>query len=561
MNLLPLSNVRLEINESDAARENLIPERNYRQTKVVDRPKAESNPTIVSVSTKRSITDTEKCSKHCPAARITEIADETKDRGITSFTQIAREKSRYEDTFYAYDGNVDSSKKITTRAVVETCHSKTKEKDRQVDQENKQCTNKPRVEETEDTKSLWISDNEEIEEMSRRPQILKVIDNDITKLKNPKKCVSLDVKFAEDEVTPKENLPENTTSFKALRKPDIINDHIYESPGSIAENNNEPDKEKERISVENARSFFEKKSTDTEINRAEGRLERIVKETSSILGKACHAVKGSLGFEARSDSSDLGIGSEIGSDVRRLSVDENTNANDEQNTSRKQNMETDGHANFEVVEDKNQKNSTNLIRSRSCMDSMECQESDEPEFDHVRYKIVKSNMFGKNMFNNAKKDVTYDGLMQYLREYSFQDLLMDNNVVIIEPVRAEVERKPSFNNSTLKSTPSFKVEKIKTSDLKSTEEAEDSKLKNHFVKAPRQSSLRKHFFYQPIRVNRELNDEELPDPDTVKNVRRMFEESLKGKMNREGGKRKSVSMKDLRTLENHQEGPRYLFSS
>ena len=34
------------------------------------------------------------------------------------------------------------------------------------------------------------------------------------------------------------------------------------------------------------------------------------------------------------------------------------------------------------------------------------------------------------------------------------------------------------------------------------------------------------FFYHPIRVNRELIDEELPDPDTVKNVRLMFEKYI-----------------------------------
>lgn len=38
--------------------------------------------------------------------------------------------------------------------------------------------------------------------------------------------------------------------------------------------------------------------------------------------------------------------------------------------------------------------------------------------------------------------------------------------------------------------------------------------------------LRKHFFYHPIRVNRELLDEELPTPDTVRNAKKLFEETL-----------------------------------
>lgn len=38
--------------------------------------------------------------------------------------------------------------------------------------------------------------------------------------------------------------------------------------------------------------------------------------------------------------------------------------------------------------------------------------------------------------------------------------------------------------------------------------------------------LRKHFFYHPIRVNKELLDEELPTPDTVRNAKKLFEETL-----------------------------------
>ena len=74
-------------------------------------------------------------------------------------------------------------------------------------------------------------------------------------------------------------------------------------------------------------------------------------------------------------------------------------------------------------------------------------------------------------------------------------------------------------------------------------------------KSPKQSSIKKHFFYHPIRVNRELIDEELPDPDTVRNVRRMFENTLKLKNNSNSGfsrdcrSRKSASMKDLSTID------------
>ena len=90
--------------------------------------------------------------------------------------------------------------------------------------------------------------------------------------------------------------------------------------------------------------------------------------------------------------------------------------------------------------------------------------------------------------------------MEYLREYSFQELLLDNNVVIIEPVRAElVERKPSSVSSKNKShgaqfagTAENKISNAERSDEKMTDNEGSSK-------SPKQSTLRKHFFYHPIR--------------------------------------------------------------
>lgn len=298
--------------------------------------------------------------------------------------------------------------------------------------------------------------------------------------------------------------------------------------------------------VEDARNFFERKNTKetTRNKQNEGRFERIMKETSNILGKACNVVKGSLGFEARSESSDLGLGSESGSDSRRRSMDDGA---EEERLSRN----ADNSAAPKTGDGK--KSRTNLTRSRSCVDSIECQ--DGPEFDHVRYKIVKSHMFSKNMFNTARGDVTYEGLMQYLREYSFQELLMDNNVVIIEPVRAEpVERKSSPTVTRTEST--CKIAGAIQKKMENCERNDDRSESGGTGKSSRQSSIRKHFFYHPIRVNRELIDEELPNPDTVKNVRRMFENTLEKKKNvsdaefsRDCKNRRSVSMKDLTSID------------
>lgn len=123
----------------------------------------------------------------------------------------------------------------------------------------------------------------------------------------------------------------------------------------------------------------------------------------------------------------------------------------------------------------------------------------EIDFDHVRYSVLKSKMLDRNLLLKNPKTKSYDNLMQYLQNYSFQELLIDNNVVIIEPVRTKFEK--SSENLIMG----------KLSDI--------SKLGS--------GNMNKNFFYQPICVNKEMNEEELPEPDTVRNVRKFFEDSLK----------------------------------
>lgn len=134
-----------------------------------------------------------------------------------------------------------------------------------------------------------------------------------------------------------------------------------------------------------------------------------------------------------------------------------------------------------------------------------------PEFDHVRYRVVKSDLFQKKIFANCEKESQFDGLMQYLQDYSFQELLIDNNIVIIEPIRTKVQyEKPT---SSIK-TPKNVTPLLHKSPIDENEEESQSKL-------------RRHFFYHPIRVNKEVNDDELPNPDTVRQVRQFFEGGLK----------------------------------
>lgn len=128
------------------------------------------------------------------------------------------------------------------------------------------------------------------------------------------------------------------------------------------------------------------------------------------------------------------------------------------------------------------------------------------EFDHVRYKVMKSDMFQKNLLVSNRKETQFDGLMQYLQDYSFQELLANNNVVIIEPVRTKIE---------------------KISEKPNQAQSAACKITNGALNRNGSNNLKKHFFYHPIRVNKELYEEELPVPDTVRNVRKLFEGSLK----------------------------------
>lgn len=166
---------------------------------------------------------------------------------------------------------------------------------------------------------------------------------------------------------------------------------------------------------------------------------------------------------------------------------------------------------IEIVElssddNQNQKTQATLIKAKGF-------EKGCDEFDHVRYKVMKSELFKNSMIANYRKEAQFDGLLQYLQDYSFQELLVNNNIVIIEPVRTKIEPVPRKNTDTCKIPPTL----LKKND-NATSHVEKSK-----------NSIRRHFFYHPIRVNKEIIEEELPNPDTVKKVRNLFEDTLKMK--------------------------------
>lgn len=204
------------------------------------------------------------------------------------------------------------------------------------------------------------------------------------------------------------------------------------------------------------------------------------------------------------------------------STNENNNANDNENKIKlekrvHQVINNDNLQSFsptiEIVELEGKKQAT-IVKT---------QDTSQQEFDHVRYKVMKSHLFRNNILTRSKKEAQFDGLIQYLQDYSFQELLTNNNVVIIEPVRTKIEK--PLQGQPKPDTVQCKITGGSGIDQKTTT-----------VTA---STPKRHFFYHPVRVNKELLEEELPNPDTVRNVRRFFEENVLRKCNQTFSDKKS----------------------
>ncbi|KAH8305276.1 hypothetical protein KR018_010022, partial [Drosophila ironensis] len=151
------------------------------------------------------------------------------------------------------------------------------------------------------------------------------------------------------------------------------------------------------------------------------------------------------------------------------------------------------------------------------------QDEDPGQFDHIRYKVLRSQQLIRTniLATRNKKEAQFDGLIQYLQEYSFQELLSNNNVVIVEPVRTKIERPMQVGTTPVSAIPPPKPPRAVN-----TSSATDQPRKTRQGQIGG-AAAKRHFFYQPVRVNRELYEDELPHPDTVRNARRFFEQNMR----------------------------------
>jgi hypothetical protein len=156
--------------------------------------------------------------------------------------------------------------------------------------------------------------------------------------------------------------------------------------------------------------------------------------------------------------------------------------------------------------------------------------------DHVEATQHKSGL-------RAEKDnkvAAFDGLLQYLQDYrhGLRQLLVNSNVVIIEPVRqskVRLDNRKCCSQSTCRITGAT----VKNSNNNSNSSSAASNTLHR-----QQPILQRHFFYHPIRTNRSLVDEELPDPEKVRHAREIFERTIQM---RDSHKEKPSSAGDTNT--------------
>lgn len=204
LNLLPLSNVRLEYDEADSTRDGNFARKNERVHISRDLRALEyhgaSSAEEASPSASSNATDEEKCKEHTVkednSARTDDDTDKVfhEDHDSSREAGSARHDSRVQQEIEeSFDENSEIS--LATNKFVEqrvASSSKRERHDTDVGSFVIPCEEDRKIEEVDDYKSIWISDNEDQDAMSRRPQILKVVDNDVTKRRHRRSVVEID---------------------------------------------------------------------------------------------------------------------------------------------------------------------------------------------------------------------------------------------------------------------------------------------------------------------------------------------------------------------------------
>lgn len=196
LNLLPLSNVRLEFDEEDARNSNL---RRRNDSALKSLECLESRAVRKRSSARSNATDEEKCKE-------TTVKEENSPQDIEppDCQRESDSSSRSRDNSSPENATGNSRQKNDRDSVICLGNEPTDSKsacsnvnenryglDDEVVASDREEQIDRKVEEAEDYKSIWISDTEEQEEMSRRPQVLKIVDSDVTKRRHRSLTVEL----------------------------------------------------------------------------------------------------------------------------------------------------------------------------------------------------------------------------------------------------------------------------------------------------------------------------------------------------------------------------------
>lgn len=251
LNLLPLSNVRLEYDENDSPDGNFERLRSSRDLRVLEYREPSSAEEVSPSTSGGDATDEEKLKTkknniaradtdddEDPGREIREDLDSPRNAGLLRQDLVAGNRRESEESFEE-DSEISLANKFADQRASSTPSSsslssscKSKRQRYKADVEISvipPCEEDRKIEEVEDYKSIWISDSEEQDEMSRRPQILKVVDNDVTKRRHRRSVVEINA-VVEDEPRDKKpqehaNGPNERVDISSLSK---ASNHLHE---------------------------------------------------------------------------------------------------------------------------------------------------------------------------------------------------------------------------------------------------------------------------------------------------------------------------------------------
>lgn len=201
LNLLPLSNIRLEYNGSDLGDGNFARKKVHglRDLRVLEYNEP-SGASEVSPTRSSNATDEKECKEYTanednPARADDEPEKETReDLNSAKGTDSSRRERRETDESFEENSAISSANKFADQHACSSSSSSSSKTDhRRVDAENFviPCEEEVhKIEEVGDYKSIWIT-SEDRNEMSRRPQILKVVDNDVTRRRHRRSVVEI----------------------------------------------------------------------------------------------------------------------------------------------------------------------------------------------------------------------------------------------------------------------------------------------------------------------------------------------------------------------------------